>query len=344
MGPCPPRFGCRRLVLAACLAWCVAGGSTAAAQDGVVLPPLTAKTAPPSLSREMVVRWALENNPEIVAVRQQRGIAAAAVVIARTYPFNPFLESKVEGANGPTSAGVTNHVINEHKVLMELELHGQRGYRQDIATAALQRTEWEIVFQEVLLVARVLKAFDGVLYRQEKLRLADERLRLNERAAEQIRKLREQGKLSPADLILIQTEVNDSQATRAGAQAALVAAEFDLHRAAGDRNEPLPLAGSLQGQVLPADLDGLLNVAFASRADLRARRIAVAESGARVQLERSNRFGNPILGPSYTLDSTQVSSIGMQVSIPLPVFNVHSGDILQRQAEQARAMQELRQV
>lgn len=52
--------------------------------------------APPASSRLALpdtVRFALENNPQLAAIRQQHGIAAAAVVIVKTYPFNPIYQS-----------------------------------------------------------------------------------------------------------------------------------------------------------------------------------------------------------------------------------------------------------
>src|SRR4029077_4753151 len=58
------------------------------------------ETLPPVLTRQEAVRWALQHNPELAAIRQQRGIAAAAVVIAETYPFNPAWEGIVEGNSG----------------------------------------------------------------------------------------------------------------------------------------------------------------------------------------------------------------------------------------------------
>src|SRR5262249_21682960 len=233
-----------RPLLWACALGFLGCGARAAGQDVVTLPPLTAQTAVPAVSRETAVRWALENNPELAAVRQQRGVAAAGVVIARTYPFNPVLESRVEAASGPASAGITNAVLNEHKILLEMELRGQGTFRRQAALAALSRTEWEIASQEIQLATRVLRAFDAVLYRHETLRLSDQRIRLNEQAAEQIRRLREAGKLNPADLILIGTEVADAKAQRGAAAVALVTAVYELRRVTGAVDEVFVPDGS----------------------------------------------------------------------------------------------------
>jgi outer membrane protein TolC len=61
-----------------------------------------------------------------------------------------------------------------------------------------------------------------------------------------------------------------------------------------------------------------------------------------LRLTVANRFGNPTLGPAYTLDNTSVSNVGAQLNFPLPVFNVHRGEIAQAQAQVGRAVLDLR--
>jgi cobalt-zinc-cadmium efflux system outer membrane protein len=316
----------------------------ASGQEVLTLPPLTARVTPPALSREAVVRWTLENNPGLAAIRQQRGIAAAGVVIARTYPFNPVLSIREEATAGPESAGITNAVLEQYKLSLDVEMRGQRNIRRQAAAAALTRSEWEIAYGELQVVSRVLRAFDTVLYRQEKQRLNDERIRLNEEAAAKIRKLRDQGKLNPADLILILTEVNDAKAHGGATELALVTAQYELAQAIGAVDGSFVLSGSLTDPRPAMDFTALLEVALEQRPDLRARQTAVAEAEARVRLEQSNRYGNPTIGPTYELDPTRVSSMGVTMTVPLPVFNSHRGEIQMKQAEHARAVLQLRQL
>src|SRR5438128_2332008 len=115
----------------------------------VIAPPLVAQApmlpkdgAGHVLTLEQSVAWALQNNPELAVARQQRGIAGAGVVIARTYPFNPVWGSAVMGDNGPAAAGITNHVFNQHTLTQETELRGQAKIRREVADAALSRVEW----------------------------------------------------------------------------------------------------------------------------------------------------------------------------------------------------------
>jgi len=122
-------------------------------KEAVPLPVPT----PAVLSLSAALRQALENNPGLAAQRRQRGIAAARVVIADTYPFNPTLETRVQRAHGPFDSGVTNKTPVESILLWEVELRGQARHRRDGAAAALTRTEWEIVDKEQALAVQVIK-------------------------------------------------------------------------------------------------------------------------------------------------------------------------------------------
>jgi cobalt-zinc-cadmium efflux system outer membrane protein len=295
------------------------------------------------LTREAAIRWGLQNNPELAALRQQHGISAAAVVIAETYPFNPVWEAKVRAASGPTSAGISNRVSNEHKILLDVEVRHQGQYRRRAAGDALIRTDWEIAFQEVSLALRVVHAFDAVIYQQNKLALIEQALRLNEEAAKNVTLLAQQGKLRAIDVILIGTEVNDTRAQLAPAHVAYEKAWHELRRALGVVEGNFTVQGTLD--VLPTqdDPQTLLAAALEQRPDLHARQLAVAEADARVRLALADRYGNPNIGPAYEYDPTRINLIGVQFTIPLPVLNTHRGDLSQRMAERTRAALELRQ-
>jgi cobalt-zinc-cadmium efflux system outer membrane protein len=298
---------------------------------------------PESLTLAEAVSWALQNNPELASIRQQYGIATAGVVIAQTYPFNPVWEAKVRAAEGPASAGITNRVSNEHKVLLEIEVAGQGGHRRQAALAALSKAEWEIAFQETALAVRLTRSFNAVLYRQEKLRLLEETVRLNEEAFKQISEMVEKGRLRPADYLGARSDLNDTRAQLNPARAALAAAWLDLSLALGSRDKPAKLDGKLDVPSLPWDDKWLLTTALERRADLHGREQAVAEADARLRLEVANRYGNPNIGPAYEYDPTRISLIGAQLALPLPLFNTRRGEIQRSQAERARAALEVQQ-
>ncbi len=319
--------------------WLVLTGPGLAGPAAAASPEPVARV----LLRDEAVGWALRNNPELAALRQQHGIAAAGVVIARAYPFNPAWEAKVFGVSTPESAGVTNRVPNEHKILFDVELRGQGKYRRQAAQAALSRTEWEIAFQETTVAVRVLRAFDAVLYRREKLQLVNDTIRLNEAAARDISKLIDQGKLRGADAIVARAEVHDARAQLSTGRALLTMARFDLKRALGMIDGTAEPQGSLEMAFAGWDITTLTQAALEKRADLHARQSAVGEAEARLRLEIANRFGHATVGPAYVYDPARISEIGVHFTLPLPVLNRHQGEILQRKAEVAKGALEVRQ-
>jgi len=306
-------------------------------------PPTDPEPAPQVLSLDAAVKQALENNPELAAQRQQHGIAAAGVVIARTYPFNPVWEGKVRAADGPESAGITNRVSNEHKFLIDVEVRHQGRYRREAAGAALSRADWEIASQEVDLAVRVVRAFNAVVYRQEKLRLIEEAIGRNEQDAEQMGKLVEQGKQDGEDLILAHIELDDSRAQVGPGQIALATALSDLRRALGVVDGAFTVQGTLENPPQQWDVLALTQTALDQRAELHARQAALGEAEARLRLEIANRYGNPNIGPVYEYDPARINLIGAQITLTLPLFNTHKGEIAQREAERTQTALELRQ-
>lgn len=315
------------------LAWVALCSSVACAQD--------AQTAATVLDADAAIAWALNRNPSLNALRQQHGFAAGALVIARTYPFNPVWSNKVFGDNGPKSEGVTSHVALDQRVDIAIEYRGQGTFRRQAAEAGLSRTDLEIAASELGLAVRAARAFNGVLYRQEKLALIEQTIKLNEEATAQVAKL-VGGKLRAADLILAQTEVDAARAQIGLGRAPLLAAWAELASTLGLTEERIALRGVLEAQPQTWDLDTMVRTALDRRPDLRARQAAVGEAEARLRLERANRYGNPTLGPEFEYNETRVYFIGAQMTLPLPVLNTRRGEILQRTAERDRAIYELR--
>jgi cobalt-zinc-cadmium efflux system outer membrane protein len=335
---------CRTIHLLALVCLGCVAGLLAGAGGVSAAPPEAAESAlPAQLTASDAVAWALQHNPELAAFREQHGCAAAAVVIAETYPFNPIWDGKVRPAFGPASAGVTNVLSNEHKLLIDVELRGQGSYRRQSAAHALKRTDWEIANQEVVLAIRVLRAYSAVLYRLEKIQVIKKTIAVNEKAVSQVEALVKAVKLRQADRILVQTELQDARAQMASGYSALVPAWQELRRSLGVVEERFQPMGSLQARSLSWDPALLAQAAQERRPDLHARQSAVAESDAKVRLAVADRFGNPNVGPAFEYDPTRITLIGAQFTLPLPVFNTRRGEILQREAERNRAILDLRQ-
>ena len=302
-------------------------------------PPLT-------LTLSGAVQWALQHNPALATFRRNRGIAEAAVQIARQYPFNPIIQDFTWYAQGPVidrGPSVINPIFNEHTARLDLELRRQGRYRRAMAQAALTRTEWEIAAQELLVAIQVTRAFNTLIYRQEKYRLLEEGQQLTEYVAQLMEPLVTQGMLRSADMLLANADVRDARASLATAASVVVVAENDLRRALGMIAESFQPMGTLEKgyAIPPASL--LVQAGLERRPDLHALQFAVREAVQRCNLEVANRWGNPSLGPAFEESESSVTFVGMWMIWQLPILNIRSGEISQRQAELARAKQALYQ-
>src|SRR5262249_14975158 len=152
-----------------------------------------------------------------------------------------------------------------------VELFGQGRFRRQGAQAALSRTDWEIAAQEQAAAVRVLRAFRALLYRQEKLKLAEEIVRLNQEAARRGQEAYDLNKATRADVILARSEVDNARTGIGAARVALATARAELLRALGAKDAPFVLAGSLEVAPVPGSPEDLIQAALDHRADLRAR-------------------------------------------------------------------------
>lgn len=296
------------------------------------------------LTIDKALSWALHFSPELAVFRKQRGIAAANVVIAHTYPFNPLWQSFTMPDGGPTSAGITNRVFVENTFRLDLELRGQGKIRAAAASAAVSRTEWEIAAQELALAVRTVRAFYTFVYRQEKLHLVEDTIKLQEQTAKNAKLLAEHGKLKPADVMLANSDLVETRALRGPSLAQLVAAWNDLRRTIGIDLSVGTYQGALEPWAPTVDVESLTPHAIEMRPDIRALQLAIVEADQRVRLERANRWGNPSLGPAMEYNETSVVFVGAWLVTPLPVLNTRRGDIMLRQAERERAAADERRV
>jgi outer membrane protein TolC len=326
------------------LAWTLTAGVlwTGFAQAQV---PAQGESVPPKdLTREAAVRYALQNNPALMTVRQQQGYARSAVTMSRTYPFNPVYTGYVCGNTGPASADITNRVFLEQYVTLELELRGQGRQRRAAACATASRIDWEITQQEIAMSIAVIRACNAVLYRQQKLAALEETIKLSEKAFEDARRRAEGAKTKMTDVTLARIDLDSVRALRAPAKTPLTAARSELRRLLGTLNDTFEVSGSLEVPLPSTEKEALRHLALDQRPDLHARRAALEESEALLRLIRANRFGNPSAGPFFEYDPTRVATIGLRLSMPVPVLNTKRGEILKAETDVAEVISEVHQL
>jgi outer membrane protein TolC len=311
----------------------------------IVAAQAPAEAAKP-LSREDAVYQALQNNPGLRSIRQQSGYAAAAVVLANTYPFNPVFTSIVMHNSGPESAGITNPTFTEDYITLDIEYRGQGRFRRQGASATATRIEWEIAHQELLVAVATIRSFNAVAYRQKKVEALEETIKLNEQAVNDISRLVTSGggKLRAVDLLLARADLENLRAQRGQLQSPLSLARVDLRRLLGTLDDSFTVIGAIEAPLPTTDHAALAKLAGIKRPDLQARRAAINEADAALKLVHANRFGNLQIGPIFSLDPTNVAAVGGRITVQLPCLNLKRGEIMKAQTDLTKVHYEVQEL
>jgi outer membrane protein TolC len=163
------------------------------------------------------VETSLEQNPDLVALRQSEGVSRAIVGVARSFPFNPFFQfqaTPVEQAPASAKSNEANaatKIFQYYLVMHTFELAHQRRHRETAAMAQLRAVRWNIFQAELQNIALTEQMFMAALYQRGLRDLADAGARLSGSLLSVIERQLAAGQASAAD---VATTRIDARATR----------------------------------------------------------------------------------------------------------------------------------
>ena len=131
--------------------------------------PNSFSTIPPyPLTVWSAIETGLASSPDLLALRATEPVARAALGVAETYPFNPYVQAQyLPGQSFP--GGIKTHYV---LLMQTLQLPRKQHEREDVAAAALNSSQWAIKFAELQNVATTRKLYQSILYQREMLSLA----------------------------------------------------------------------------------------------------------------------------------------------------------------------------
>jgi cobalt-zinc-cadmium efflux system outer membrane protein len=159
------------------------------------------------------------------------------------------------------------------------------------------------------------------------------------------RQLRDAGRLTGGDVLIAEAEASDARQAELQAGSDQQLAQLELRAVLGmsDNTELLP-EGELN---LPpvADPAGqeLVATALENQPELQAKAAALAQADAAVALARANSVPDVTAGPAFEYDEAKSYFVGATLQVPLQIFNRKQGELLQAEAERARAAADLEQ-
>lgn len=303
---------------------------------------------PARLALSAVQKTAFERNWDLLAAQSDIDLAVAQRIVAREFP-NPTLSlstSKIStdrGSGTVSGNGVWDRSYDTIAAINQLfEIGGKRSSRQQAAVAGVMGAEARLRDARRLLNQAIAKAYIAVL-------LADRNARILRDSAESLRNEAtiaetrfKAGDISSADRSQIQIAARrlelDADAAAAGARAARISVERLMGVA---RPEGLWDPSDSLDALAAADAPAHSSLDL-PRADWQAAEAAVKTAEANYKLQRAMRIPDPTVFLQYEHEPPEKpNSVGLGVSIPLPLWNHNRGNILAAEAARKAAEQQL---
>ncbi len=291
------------------------------------------EVTPKSLSIAEARRISFERNWDLLAAKANVDLATAQKIIAREFP-NPSLAWSTQKINlGPPAGTDTIAALNQL-----IEIGGKRGIRQASANAGIEAARASLLDTKRLLDLGVGKAYVAVLLAEANGRILNDTAKSLGKESNISGERLKAGDMSESDKDQIETAAARAELDAKAADAAAVAARVAVEVLLGARNpkgvwEPSDSLEKLAG--FNFAFDGKKDSATSMRPDLAAAEAALRKAEQDLRLQKATRIPDPTFLVQYEHQPPdQPQTVGIGISIPLPIWNQNKGNI--RAAEATR--------
>src|SRR5690349_19861401 len=288
------------------------------------VPPATSKR---SITLDQAVEIFMRQNLELVAARYDIETADAEKLTARLRP-NPQLSIGLSDLPVNLSGPFIKEQTYDYGVSRTFELGGKRSKRIDTANANsdVARGQFQIVVWQ--LTNDLKRKFYTVVLNQSLLNLARENETTFAEIAKHTTELMNAGEISGLDLDRVEVEKLKFDTDLANAERDYEVALRDLRFTLGGdyRAMDVDVAGSIDYEPHQFSRNELLDLALATRPDLKAAKLSERAADANIRLQNAQRIPDLTLGGGVEQVPTGTSSYTFGVNITLPVSDRNQGE------------------
>ncbi len=300
------------------------------------------------LSLQDCISTAVAQNPDLITLRQSEQVGRAAMGVANTYPFNPFVQVQ---ATPYQHSQIGNSGSTYHYVLLmqTIQLAHQQQFREQGASFSLNSTRWNIHQAELTTLSQTARLFFGGLYTRGLMELADASHANNIQLLEILEKQLEAGQTTASDVAIVRVDAGSTKQQLQLAMANYQTALRDLSRQTAISIDQLPgLKGDLRainwrfpGTTARAsgttdELAVSANAArssvltwSSSRPDVMAAKSDIDVARAARCLATAAKTPDLQIGPYYQTTADGTNFVGFRGQVDIPVIN--DGTPLERQ-------------
>jgi outer membrane protein, heavy metal efflux system len=301
----------------------------------VTIPVEAAERAPRSISLAQALEHALAANPRLTAAERDIGIATGLKVQAGALP-NPDLSFELDNAFGSGRYRGLRAAETNLQLSQLVELGGKREARLAVGEAGIGTAVWQRRATRLEVLSETAIAFITLVSAQRRIEIFDEQISSLDQLIPLLQRRVQEGASSPAETLRAQVAADLFRVDRERAKTQLATARRDLAILMGDSS---PRFGEAVGRLAsigqPPPFQSVLQ-AIEANPQLMRWTAVTAQRNAELILARLKPIPDVHLAAGWRhFQDTNDDAVRLGVSIPLPVFDQNTGNVIA--AEQALA-------
>ncbi|SNB45520.1 TolC family protein [Geobacter sp. DSM 9736] len=299
-----------------------------------------------TLPLPQVIEYSLQNNGDLKAFRDEKGIRDAGKVRAGLLP-NPTLD--FEAATGALTGSSSESALSLG-ISQEFLLAGKRDKRLAIAERELEIYRWQLADRERVIREEVKSAFYDVLLAEQRIALTDRSIALSRQLLDITRERLAAGDIPELEMNLAKVELARSEGARIENAKALNQNQSKLLNLMSLPTEKqFAISGNLDSATnLTKTLADLKQLAHGERPDVKALEAEKRRGEADSILAEAEGVPNLTAGLAVNREATSIEVggieakdkdyiIGLRLSMPIPVFDRNQAGVQEARAKRSSA-------
>ena len=294
----------------------------------VTIPVEAAERAPRSISLAQALQRTLAANPRLTAAERDIGIAGGFKIQAGALP-NPDLSFELDNALGSGPYKGLRSAETNLQLSQLVELGGKREARLAAGEAGIGTAVWQRRATRLEVLSETAIAFITVVSAQRRIEIFDEQIASLDQLIPLLQKRVQEGASSPAETLRAQVAADLFRVDRERAKTQLATARRDLAILMGDSS---PRFGEAVGRLAsigqPPSFQSVVDAIEANPQLVRWTAVT-AQRNAELILARLKPIPDVHLSAGWRhFQDTNDDAVRLGVSIPLPVFDQNTGNII----------------
>jgi cobalt-zinc-cadmium efflux system outer membrane protein len=306
----------------------------------ITIPVEAAERATRVISLPQALERALAANPRLTAAERDIGIAGGLRIQAGALP-NPEVSFELDNVLGSGPYKGVRSAETNLQLSQLVELGGKREARLAAGEAGIGTAVWQRRATRLEVLSETAIAFITIISAQRRIEIFDEQIASFDTLIPLLQKRVQEGASSPAETLRAQVAADLFRVERERAKTQLATARRDLAILMGDSS---PRFGNAVGRLAsigqPPSFQAVVN-AIEANPQLMRWTAVTAQRNAELLIARLKAIPDPRISAGWRhYQDTNDNAVRLGVSIPLPIFDQNTGNIIAAQETLAKASAE----